>query len=62
MVKTIQYVKDFLNVPNLSDIYAQKFIDGAHGDETHGDETTLDELLFAEKAKRATSEAVREVC
>lgn len=57
MVKTIQYVKDFLNVPNLSDMYAQKFIDWAHGDET-----TLDELLFAEKAKRATSEAVREVC
>lgn len=57
MVKTIQYVKDFLNVPNLSDMYAQKFIDGAHGDET-----TLDELLFAEKAKRATSEPVREVC
>ncbi|MEB6170392.1 hypothetical protein MXL81_06860 [Staphylococcus pseudoxylosus] len=57
MVKTIQYVKDFLNIPNLSDIYAQKFIDGAHGDEK-----MLDELLFAEKAKRATSEAVREVC
>jgi len=56
MVKTIQYVKDFLNTPNLSDLYAQKFIDGAHGDET-----MLDELLFAEKAKRATSEAVREV-
>ena len=56
MVKTIQYVKDFLNVPNLSDMYAQKFIDGAHGDET-----TLDELLFAEKAKRATSVPVREV-
>ncbi|MGW8116589.1 hypothetical protein [Staphylococcus xylosus] len=57
MVKTIQYVKDFLNVPNLSDVYAQKFIDWAHGNET-----TLDELLFAEKAKRATSEAIREVC
>lgn len=57
MVKTIQYVKDFLNTPNLSDMYAQKFIDGAHGDET-----MLDELLFAEKAKRATIDAIREVC
>ncbi|MGW7908970.1 hypothetical protein ACWEXP_14645 [Staphylococcus pseudoxylosus] len=56
MVKTIQYVKDFLDTPNLSDMYAQKFIDGAHGDET-----MLDELLFAEKAKRATIDAIREV-
>ncbi|WP_426458440.1 hypothetical protein [Staphylococcus nepalensis] len=53
----IQYVKDFLEVPNLSDMYAQKFIDGAHGDETR-----LDELLFTEKAKRATTDAIREVC
>lgn len=52
-----QYVKDFLNAPNLSDIYAQKFVDGAQGDVT-----TLDELLFAEKAKRATTSAIREVC
>ncbi|MEB5783611.1 hypothetical protein [Staphylococcus pseudoxylosus] len=57
MVKTIEYVKDFLKAPNLSDMYAQKFIDGAHGDET-----ILDELLFAEKAKRATTDAIREVC
>lgn len=57
MVKTIQYVKDFLEAPNLSDIYAQKFIDGANGNET-----MLDELLFAEKAKRATTAAIREVC
>ena len=57
MVKTIQYVKDFLEAPNLSGMYAQKFIDGAHGDET-----MLDELLFAEKAKRATTDAIREVC
>ncbi|WP_017722694.1 hypothetical protein [Staphylococcus xylosus] len=57
MVKTIQYVKDFLGAPKLSDMYAQKFIDGAHGDET-----MLDELLFAEKAKRATTDAIREVC
>ncbi|WP_159085241.1 hypothetical protein [Staphylococcus nepalensis] len=56
MVKTIQYVKDFLGTPNLSDMYAQKFIDGAHGDEI-----TLDELLFAEKVKRATTNAIREV-
>ncbi|MDW4401998.1 hypothetical protein QI045_00430 [Staphylococcus saprophyticus] len=56
MVKTIQYVKDFLEAPNLSGMYAQKFIDGAHGDET-----MLDELLFAEKAKRATTDAIREV-
>ena len=53
----IQYVKDFLDAPNLSDMYAQKFIDGAHGDEI-----ILDELLFAEKAKRATIDAIREVC
>ncbi|MEB7763919.1 hypothetical protein NGC87_06225 [Staphylococcus pseudoxylosus] len=57
MVKTIQYVKDFLESPNLSDMYAQKYIDRAHGDET-----MLDELLFAEKAKRTTTDAVREVC
>ncbi|MDW3871223.1 MULTISPECIES: hypothetical protein [Staphylococcus] len=57
MVKTIQYVKDFLENPNISDIYAQKFIDGSHGDDS-----MLDELLFAEKAKRNTTAAVREVC
>ncbi len=56
MLKT-QYVKDFLEAPDLSDIYAQKFIDGANGDEI-----MLNELLFAEKAKRATTAAIREVC
>ncbi|MBU0437784.1 hypothetical protein [Staphylococcus succinus] len=53
----IQYVKDFLEAPNLSDMYAQKFIDGANGDET-----MLNELLFSEKEKRATTAAIREVC
>lgn len=56
MVKTIQYVKDFLESPNLSDVYAKKFIDGANGNEA-----MLEEFLFAEKAKRTTTVAIREV-
>lgn len=55
MVST-QYVKEFLKAPNLSDAYAQKYIDASYGDKT-----ILDELLFAEKAKRATTDAIREV-
>lgn len=42
----IQYVKDFLDAPNLSNMYAQKFIDGAYGDETR-----LDELFIRRESK-----------
>ena len=56
MVKTIEYVKNFLEAPNLSDMYSQKFIDGAHGDEK-----VLYELFIQKLNERRTRQAICEV-
>ncbi|WP_180363435.1 hypothetical protein [Staphylococcus xylosus] len=53
---TIDYVKQELNAPNISNTYAQKFIDM-----TNRSVDRLDDILYQKLAERRNTAAIREV-
>lgn len=53
---TIEYVKDMLGTPNISDSYAKKFIEYANGDVE-----MLNDILYLKKAERHTRPDISEV-